>query len=92
MPPSIFGNLENSAIFAKEPIIIKTVNYLLMKHNLNEEYLQLLTEEQRDEEMSQWTANEWQQYFCPNGTMTIDEFGKLLHGIIDEEYARLGWK
>lgn len=45
-----------------------------MKHNLSESYLQSLTEQQRIEEMSQWSASEWQQYYCPNGTITLEEF------------------
>ena len=63
-----------------------------MKHNLSESYLQSLTEQQRIEEMSQWSASEWQQYYCPNGTITLEEFSKLGHQIIDEEYESLGWK
>ena len=43
------------------------------KHNLNEGYLQSLTEEERVRQMSEWTPSEWQQYYCPTGTMTIDE-------------------
>lgn len=49
-----------------------------MRHNLNEEYLQSLTEEQREEEMSQWTATEVQEYLCPNGTVSIDYFFEQL--------------
>ena len=63
-----------------------------MKHNLSESYLQSLTEQQRIEEMSQWSASEWQQYYCPKGTITLEEFSKLGHQIIDEEYESLGWK
>lgn len=63
-----------------------------IKHNLNEEYLKSLTEEQLDKEMSEWNVHEWEQYYCPNGTMTLEEFRDLGHKIIDEEYERLGWK
>ena len=63
-----------------------------MRHNLNEEYLQSLTEEQKYEEMRQWTASEVQQYLCPNGTITLEEFCEMGHRIIHEEYQRLGWK
>ena len=45
-----------------------------IKHNLSEEYLQSLTEEERIRQMSEWTPSEWEEYFCPNGTMTLDEF------------------
>ena len=61
-------------------------------HNLDESYLQSLTEEQRIKEMSEWNATEWQQYLCPNGTMTSDEFLSLGYKLINEEYDRLGWK
>ena len=62
-----------------------------MKHNLNESYLQLLTEEERTRQMSEWSIEEQEQYFCPNGTITIDEFMVIGHQIIKEEYKRLGW-
>ena len=54
------------------------------KHNLSESYLQSLTEEQRDKEMSEWTASEWRQYYCPNGTMTLEEFRQKLHNKVRE--------
>lgn len=62
-----------------------------MKHNLDESYLLTLTEDERFRQMSEWTPAEWQQYYCPNGTMTIDEFRAIGHQIIREEYERLGW-
>ena len=55
-----------------------------MKHNLSESYLQSLTEQQRIEEMKEWSASEWQQYLCPNGTMTLEEFRQKLHQRVDE--------
>ena len=48
-----------------------------IKHNLSESYLLSLTEQQRIDEMSQWSSSEWQQYYCPNGTMSLEEFSKL---------------
>ena len=63
-----------------------------MKHNLNESYLQSLTEDERVRQMSEWSVEEQEQYFCPNGTITIDEFRAIGHRIINEEYNRLGWK
>ena len=50
-----------------------------MKHNLNESYLQSLTEQQRIDKMKEWSASEWQQYYCPNGTMTLEEFRQKLY-------------
>lgn len=58
------------------------------KHNLNESYLQSLTEEERDRQQKEWSASEWQKYLCPNGTMSIEEFRQLLHKKIDEEILR----
>ena len=61
------------------------------KHNLNESYLQTLTEEERVRQMSEWTPNEWQQYYCPNGTMTLDEVMDYIKNnaskIITEKYG-----
>ena len=62
-----------------------------MKHNLNENYLQSLTENERVRQMSEWSVEEQEQYFCPNGTIIIDEFRAIDHRIINEEYKRLGW-
>lgn len=62
-----------------------------IKHNLSEEYLQSLTEEERNRQMSEWTPSECLRYLCPNGTMTVEEFRALGHKMIDEEYDRLGW-
>ena len=63
-----------------------------IKHNLSEEYLQSLTEEERIRQMKEWTPYECLQYLCPNGTITIEEFRALGHKLIDEEYDRLGWE
>ncbi len=42
------------------------------KHNLNEEYLNSLTEEQRIDEMSEWSAEEWGNYYCPEVLRVLD--------------------
>ena len=63
-----------------------------MKHNLNESYLNSLSDEERINEMKEWSAEEQAQYLCPNGVMTMEEFRALGHKIIDEEYDKLGWK
>ena len=59
-----------------------------MKHNLNESYLSSLSEEERINEMKEWSAEEQAQYLCPNGVMTMEEFRALGHEIIDEEYDK----
>lgn len=38
-----------------------------IKHNLSEEYLQSLTEEERIRQMKEWTPNEWAQYYSAGG-------------------------
>ena len=55
-----------------------------MKHNLTESYLQSLTEQQRINEMKEWTASEWQQYYCPKGTISLEEFRQILTEKVDE--------
>lgn len=62
-----------------------------MRHNLNEEYLNSLSEEDLMNEMKEWDAEEQAKYLCPNGVMTIEEFRKLGLKIINDEYDRLGW-
>ena len=62
-----------------------------MRHNLNEEYLNSLSEEDLMNEMKEWDAEEQAKYLCPNGVMTIEEFRKLGLKIINDEYDSLGW-
>ena len=62
-----------------------------MRHNLNEEYLNSLSEEDLINEMKEWDAEEQAKYLCPNGVMTIEEFRELGLKIINDEYDRLGW-
>ena len=54
------------------------------KHNLNESYLQSLTEEQRINEMKEWSASEWQQYLCPNGCVSAELFFEKLDKRVQE--------
>ena len=55
------------------------------KKHLDEAYLASLSEEELLEEQKKWTAKQWQQYLCPNGTMTLDEFRNLLIKKVDEK-------
>lgn len=61
------------------------------KHNLNESYLQSLTEQERIKQMSEWTPSEWQEYYCPNGTMSLEEVMSYIKNnaskIIAEKYG-----
>ena len=58
---------------------------------ITEEYIRSLSEEELLEEQKTWTVTQWQQYLCPNGTISFEEFKELGHRIIDEEYNKLGW-
>lgn len=59
-----------------------------MKHNLNEAYLQSLTEDERNRQMSEWTPDEWKQYLCPNGTISLEEFRMATHQSGKQENQR----
>ena len=48
------------------------------KHNLSKEYLDSLTEEQRINEMSEWSAEEWGNYYCPEGTISSEVYYLLV--------------
>lgn len=62
-----------------------------VRHNLNESHLQSLTEEQRITEMKEWSASEWQQYYCPNGTVSAEFFfeklNKRVQEMVSEKYG-----
>lgn len=64
-----------------------------VKHNLNKSYLQSLSEEERIRQMSEWTIEEQEQYFCPNGTITLDEAMEYLknkaYQIVKEKYGSI---
>ena len=40
------------------------------RHNLSEEYLNSLTEEERTKEMQSWTPEEQVRYLCPEGVVS----------------------
>ena len=63
-----------------------------IKHNLNEAYLNSLTEEQRIAEMEQWTPEEWAMYLCPNGTVTIEEFREYGINLINKWFDEIECK
>ena len=51
---------------------------------ITEEYIRSLSEEELLEEQKTWTVTQWQQYLCPNGTMTLEEFRQKLYNKVDE--------
>ena len=59
------------------------------EHNLSEEYLQSLSDEELEKEMMEWTAEEQTEYLCPDGVKTIAEFREYGIKMINEEYDRM---
>ena len=59
------------------------------EHNLSEEYLQSLSDEELEKEMMEWTAEEQAEYLYPDGVMTIEEFREYGIKMINEEYDRM---
>lgn len=61
------------------------------KHNLSEEYLRSLSDEERVRQKKEWSIDEWERYYCPNGTMTLEEFRaelyKAVHEMIQKKYG-----
>ena len=51
---------------------------------INEEYVNSLTESELLNEQANWTALQWQQHLCPNGTITLEEFRQELYNKVDE--------
>lgn len=55
---------------------------------ITEEYVNSLTESELLNEQANWTAAQWQQYLCPNGTITIDEAFDYLTKITMEKWNK----
>ncbi len=51
---------------------------------ITEEYIRSLSEEELLEEQKTWTVTQWQQYLCPNGTMTLEEVVLYTDELIEE--------
>ena len=58
---------------------------MMEKKQIDADYLASLSEEELLKEQKNWTAKQWQQYYCPNGTITLDEFCDLLIKKVDEK-------
>ena len=56
------------------------------RHNLSEEYLNSLTEEERTKDMQSWTPVEQFWYLCPEGVMPLEEFRRIGIKMINEMY------
>lgn len=55
---------------------------------ITEEYVNSLTESELLNKQASWTAAQWQQYLCPNGTITIDEAFDYLTKITMEKWNK----
>ena len=51
---------------------------------IDEAYLASLSEEELLEEQENWTEEQIHQYFCPNGTVTVEEFREYGYKMIDK--------
>ena len=56
------------------------------KHNLSEEFLNSLSEEERTKEMQSWTPAEQVRHLCPEGVMPLEEFRKIGIQMINDMY------
>ena len=54
------------------------------KKHIDADYLASLSEEERLEEMKSWTEEQIHEYFCPNGTVTVEEFREYGYKMIDK--------
>ena len=53
-------------------------------HNLNEEYLNSMSEEERLKEIQSWTSEELVRHLCPDGVISLEEFRRYAHEITEE--------
>lgn len=61
---------------------------MMEKKQIDEAYLASLSEEELLKEQKHWTAKQWQQYYCPNGTITLDEFCDYAYKLIDKYFPK----
>jgi len=55
------------------------------ENGFSDNYTTNSTEEQKINEMKEWSASEWLHYYRPNGTMTLEEFRQKLYKKVDEK-------
>ena len=61
------------------------IKYIDMKNKqIDGAYLASLSEEELLEEQKNWTEEQIHQYFCPNGTVTVEEFREYGYKMIDK--------
>ena len=53
-------------------------------HNLNEEYLNSMSEEERLKEIQSWTSEELVRHLCPDGVISLEEFRRYAHEIAED--------
>ena len=49
----------------------------VIKHNLNEDYLNSLSEKELTKEMQSWTPSEQVKHLCPEGVMPLEDFRRI---------------
>ena len=63
------------------------MNYINEDGKIDWQKFALLTEDEQDEEMDNWTPEQERQYFWRHGVITIDEFLEELYKINREVYG-----
>jgi hypothetical protein len=57
---------------------------MMEKKHIDADYLATLSEEELLEEMENWTEEQIHEYFCPNRTVTVEEFREYGYKMIDK--------
>ena len=58
----------------------------VIKHNLNEDYLNSLSEKELTKEMQSWTPSEQVKHVCPEGVMPLEDFRRIGIQMIKDMY------
>ena len=56
----------------------------IREHNLSEEYLNSLSEEERLKEIQSWASEELVRHLCPDGVISLEEFRRYAHEISED--------
>ena len=58
----------------------------VIKHNLNEDYLNSLSEKELTKEMQSWTPSEQVKHLCSEGVMPLEDFRRIGIQMIKDMY------
>ena len=58
----------------------------VIKHNLNEDYLNSLSEKELTKEMQSWTPSEQVKHLWPEGVMPLEDFRRIGIQMIKDMY------